>query len=97
MTGTSPDDPDDAEGPEPTSLRQGFCLQGKTPKVSRGGWSPLKTRWGSSVTGGSSQGGGAGGSVGTVLILEPVGGYEGVPHTVRIKNSYGFSFIFQKD
>ena len=39
-----------------------------------------------------------GGGAGTVLILEPVGGFEGVPHTVRIKlNSYGFSFIFHED
>ena len=45
VTGTSPDDSAAAEGPEPIS-GQRLCLQGKAPKVSRGGWSPLKTLWG---------------------------------------------------
>lgn len=39
-----------------------------------------------------------GGGAGTVLVLELVGGYEGVPHTVHIKlDSYGFNFIFRED
>lgn len=95
VTRTSPDDPAAAEGPEAIS-GQRLCLKGNPPKISRGCWSPLKTSWGSGCDWWELSEGL--GSAGTVLVLELVGGYEGVPHTVRIKlNSYGFHFIFHKD
>lgn len=58
----------------------------------------METSWGSGCDWWAFSEDWRGGGAGTVLVLELVGGYEGVPHTVHIKlDSYGFNFIFRED